>query len=93
MSRIIRVAVGPGHRQFTLISGAHSIAADWERPTTACLEATYPARFGTPRTPACDAVLRIAPPPRSRIAGITLRSPRNTPRRLIAIVRSNASIG
>ena len=46
---------------------------------------------GVAVSPAIDAVLTIAPPLLSRIAGPTCLSPRKTPLRLTAITRSKSS--
>ena len=43
------------------------------------------------RTPATDAMLTIAPPPLSSIAGIWCFIPRNVPRTLVRMPRSNSS--
>lgn len=55
---------------------------------TACLEATYAATVGYPETPLTLATLTIAPP--SRIRGRAYFMPRNVPRALTAMTRSNS---
>jgi hypothetical protein len=77
--------MGPGLTLFTrMFFGPHSIAAVRVRPITACLLAEYAERFATPRRPAWEETFTIEPPPRLRIAGITARRPRKTPRTLIS---------
>ncbi|HJQ06271.1 MAG TPA: hypothetical protein VJ872_12540 [Nocardioides sp.] len=58
------------------------------------LPATYAARFATPLTPACDAVLTIAfgrSSPVASIASIWCFMPRKVPRTLVAIPRSKSA--
>ncbi|OGK99095.1 MAG: hypothetical protein A3E31_15125 [Candidatus Rokubacteria bacterium RIFCSPHIGHO2_12_FULL_73_22] len=62
-------------------------------PTTACLEAVYAMRFGVPRSPAIEAVLTIAPPPRPRSTGATTFMPSQTALTFTARTRSKVSSG
>ncbi len=55
------------------------------------LPATYAARFAIPLSPAVEAMFTIAPPPPRSMTGIWNFIPRNVPRMLVAMPRSNSS--
>ena len=56
------------------------------------LPATYAARLAVPLIPATDAMFTIAPRPLASIAGIWNFIPRNVPRMLVAMPRSNSAM-
>ena len=58
---------------------------------TAPFDAEYAARFLSPISPATDATLTIAPPPRAFMPGITCLQQRNVPRALTAKTSSQTS--
>ncbi len=58
------------------------------RPISPCFDALYAGLLDRPRMPPVEPVTTMAPP--GRIALTALRMPRKQPRRLIAMMRSNA---
>ena len=68
----MRDSIGPGRIALTLMHvPATSSAAVRVKPSTACLEATYPDNPARPRIAEVDAVLTIAPDPRGIIFAST----------------------
>src|SRR3954451_16410750 len=86
------VMIAPGQTAFTRIpSSAYSMAAFFVRPPMPCLLAVYALRSRTARRPAFDDVLTMAPPPAPSMWRIWCFMPRNVPRRLTAMTRSNSA--
>ena len=69
------------------------MAAARAKLITPPFEALYAHIAGSPKRPDTEPVTTIDPPPDARIAGITARTPRITPRRFTVIARSTSSIG
>ena len=86
------MSICPGATQLTRMPyGAPSSAADFVRPSTACLEAMYGENVAAPLIAAIDAVFTIAPEPCGFITFRTARSPMNTPRALTAQTLSKSA--
>src|ERR1700738_4695061 len=80
------VRMNTGCTQLTLmLCGANSRAADFVRPRTAHLEATYGCASGAPRRPSIEEMLMIEPLPADVIGSTTARIPKNVPVRLTSM--------